>query len=196
VTVVEVHLARESLNSHDVFILDAGLTIYQWNGSKSSGAERVKGAAVCRSIDDDRKGKPQVVVYAEGDSDVAPQFWQLLGGQGPIKDTDEEAVAAAAAQAAPKKLFSLSDASGKMEFKEVASGTVSKHLLNSNDVFVFDAGAHIYVWVGNGASPAERSRGIGYATEYMAFHNRPPWLPVTMVKEGKEGAAFNRSFDS
>jgi len=192
---VEVALARESLNSSDVFILDAGLNIYQWNGAKCPGVERVQGATICRSIDEDREGKTHITVYAEGDSDVEPAFWQLLGGEGAVKDHDEAVQAAEAAKSGPKKLLSLSDETGKMVFKEVASGSFSKQLLNSSEVFVFDAGEHIFVWIGSGADAAERSKGIGYATEYLHFHHRPPYLPISQVKEGREGAAFNSSFN-
>ena len=45
-----------------------------------------------------------------------------------------------------------------MTFTEVASGTVSKSLLDGNDVFVFDTGAEIFVWIGSGASAAEKAR--------------------------------------
>jgi gelsolin len=80
VRVTQVPLSASSLNSGDVFILDNGLTLYQWNGKKSGGGERMKAAQLCRAIDDERGGKPDVVVYSEGDSDAAP-FWQLLGGE-------------------------------------------------------------------------------------------------------------------
>ncbi len=59
----EVPLSFKSLNSGDVFICDAGLAIYQWNGSKSSGAEKTKAAQLCRALDEDRKGVPQVHVF-------------------------------------------------------------------------------------------------------------------------------------
>lgn len=52
----------------------------------------------------------------------------------------------------------LSDASGAMTFTEAASGTVRRSSLNSDDVFVFDTGNSIYVWIGKGASTNERAR--------------------------------------
>lgn len=52
----------------------------------------------------------------------------------------------------------LSDASGTLQFTEVASGTVHKSALNDHDVFVFDTGAEIFVWIGRGASQQERAR--------------------------------------
>ena len=42
VSCIQVPLSHTSLNSGDVFILDCGLMLYQWNGSKSSGAEKNK----------------------------------------------------------------------------------------------------------------------------------------------------------
>ena len=47
---------------------DNGLVLYQWNGSKSSGQERMKAAQLCRAIDDEREGKPRVVVMGRLDS--------------------------------------------------------------------------------------------------------------------------------
>lgn len=38
----EVPLNKHSLDSSDVFILDLGLTIYQWNGKTANKDERLK----------------------------------------------------------------------------------------------------------------------------------------------------------
>ena len=43
VAVREVPLTKDSLNSGDVFLLDLGLKIYQFNGAEASGAEKIKG---------------------------------------------------------------------------------------------------------------------------------------------------------
>jgi gelsolin len=47
VEVREVTRNKKSLNSGDVFILDHGLKIYQWNGSGSNKDERMK---VCKFL--------------------------------------------------------------------------------------------------------------------------------------------------
>lgn len=39
---LQVPYLRTSLNSGDVYILDMGMQIYQWNGAESSGMERHK----------------------------------------------------------------------------------------------------------------------------------------------------------
>ena len=48
-------------------------------------------------------------------------------------------------------MYQLSDASGKLTFKTVAQGKLDKSLLDSQDVFLVDAGGHLYVWVGKGS---------------------------------------------
>ena len=62
-----------------------------------------------------------------------------------------------AVEAKPKRITRLSDESGKMEMTEIASGKISKTMLESKDVFLVDnAGVALYVWVGKQASKAER----------------------------------------
>jgi hypothetical protein len=80
----------------------------------------MRGAQLCRAIDDERKGLPKVVVYEEGNKDMA-EFWKLLGGQGPIASAEAGGSDDDADKNTLRKLYRLSDASGKMEFTEVAS---------------------------------------------------------------------------
>jgi gelsolin len=88
VRIVQVPLARAALNSGDVFILDNGLNIYQWNGSKSGGAEKNRASQLARALDDERGGKPKVTVFNQGDKD-AKEFWALLeGGEGEVSAGD------------------------------------------------------------------------------------------------------------
>jgi gelsolin len=43
------------LNSGDIFILDQGLTLLQWNGSKSNGQERSKSMQYTQALCAERK---------------------------------------------------------------------------------------------------------------------------------------------
>ena len=67
---------------------------------------------------------------------------------------------------------------------------VSRKALDPKDVFILDAGNHIYVWVGKDASKDERAKGLGYASEYLFKQKRPRSLPITRVVEGHESEAF------
>lgn len=56
-------MTLDSVNSGDVFILDLGLKLVQFNGNQSGALERAKAAQMCRLIDAERDGKPEVVVF-------------------------------------------------------------------------------------------------------------------------------------
>jgi len=217
IRVVQVPLKCESLNSGDVFILDAGLMLYQYQGRKAGKNEKLQAGKLQRMIDDERKGKPEVCVFSQTDK---PSMDDNLGRfAGYFEDIGEEVKAGEPAtneateaffakidtdtggsdedweKDSNKRLMSLSDESGTLEFTEVAAGTVEKKHLNSDDVFVFDVGSEVFVWIGKGASSSEKKNGMAYATKYLTKYDRPNFLPVTQIFEGGENEIFDGSFD-
>lgn len=175
VRVTEVPLSHTSLNSGDVFILDAGLRIFQWNGKSGGPGEKRKGAVLSGAIKDEREGRPTLTVHEEGDSDLG-DFWKILGGEGPVKSAAEGGSDDAPAGTA-KVLYSVSDASGKLEFTKVAEGKITRANLNSNDAFIFDVGPQVFAWIGKGASAQERKAALQLAADYLKNNNRPLHLP-------------------
>jgi len=198
VRVTQVDLSTKSLNSGDVFVLDAGLKLYQWNGAKAGPQEKMKGAQLCRAIDAERKGVPTVHVIEEGDKTAdAKDFFKGLGGEGPIKSADEGGNDDEAEAEATKvrKLFRLSDASGKMAFTEVGSGAnINRKQLDSNDVFIFDTGAEVFAWIGKKASADEKKNALAFAQDYLQKYKRPIWLPICRILEGSENEVFEGAF--
>jgi len=191
IRVTQVDLERASLNSGDVFILDNGLTVYQWNGKKSGPQEKSKGAQMCRAITDERKGRAKSFVLEEGDKEAG--FWKLLGGEGAVKSAEEGGDDSEAETAGIKLLFQLSDASGKLEFKQVASGSqCKKSSLDSNDVFILDTGAEVFTWIGKGASVDEKAKALSFAQDYLTKYNRPAYLPISRILEGGENPTFHQ----
>jgi gelsolin len=190
VAVHQVPLEKSSLNSSDVFILDLGLKIIQWNGSKSNGAERIKGSQISHAINEERNGHASVAVVSEGDSD--PDFWNSFGGEGPIAADFTPAIKLLESEPI---LSRLSDASGTLTFTEVARGQVSRNLLSSEDVFVLYSGSEIFAWVGKATSANEKKLAVEYAQQFLHAHNFPPHTPITRILEGAENSVFNNSFD-
>jgi gelsolin len=189
VRVQQVDLSRTSLNSGDVFILDMGLKLFQWNGKKAGPQEKQKGAQLCRAIADERKGKAKVSVLEEGDKDA--EFWKVLGGEGSIKSAEEGGDDNDDNSKFNKVLFQLSDATGTMVFKEVGSGAgCKKSLLDSNDVFILDTGAEVFAWIGKGASKEEKANALGYAQSYLTKYNRPAYIPICRILDGGENEIF------
>lgn len=194
VRVVEVPLAAEALNSGDVFVLDAGLTLYQWNGSKCSPQEKIRAAQLCRALDDERRGLPTVVVIEEADQGAPEAFWALLPGSrsaGQDRGAEDEDWE----KKEDKVLFQLSDAGGKLEFNRVAEGArVTRDKLTSSDAFVLDVGNEVFVWIGKAASEREKKEAMSFATKYLASLKRPNYLPVTRLLEGGENDYFESFF--
>jgi len=219
VRVTQVPIAISSLNSGDVFVLDAGLKLYQYQAKACGSKEKLEGGKLQRSIDDERAGKPDVFVFAQTDK-PDEEIGEFLSYFEDAKDMlkaqkieaggvlsaencnelmsritdDKGADDAAWEKDTEKALFQLSDASGKLSFTEVGRGTVSKNLLVTDDVFIFDIGCEIFVWVGLGASKEERKQGMNYATQYLKDYKRPTSLPVTQIFEGGENEVFDGAF--
>jgi len=192
VRVREVSLKSDSLNNGDVFILDNGLKLYQWNGSKSGIGERSKAAQLCRALDSERGGKPEVIVQDEGSEEQ--EFWNLLGGKAKVPDASEVETDDTWEHATERKLFKFSDEGGNFSFTAVSEGKLDKSSLDTKDAFVIDAGNHIYVWVGNGASVGEKKYAMSYAQQYVKTYNRPITLPFSYVTEGSENKDFKSLF--
>jgi len=189
VRVTEVDLSHKALNSGDVFILDNGLILYQWNGKNSGQQEKTKGAQISRALDDERKGQAKVVVNEDGHEDA--EFWKLLGGKGAVASAASGGPDDEDQKPGEKRLLRLSDSSGKPELKEVAAGgSVKRSLLDSKDVFVLDSGFEVFVWVGKGASSGEKKMALQYAQQYLTKYNRPAHIPISRILEGGENEVF------
>lgn len=196
VRVTEVALSTKSLNSGDVFILDGGVEVIQWNGSSAGVGEKSKAASLVQAIEGERNGKSKGRVLDEGDDDAA--FWKALGGKGPIASaaaggSDLEADSIALVE---KTLLRLSDATGAFKLTEVAKGKkIKKGALDSNDVFILDAGQEVIAWVGAKASAGEKKKALQFAQDYVLKKNKNPATPVSRVLEGGENDLWHTLFE-
>ncbi|KAG0327393.1 hypothetical protein BGZ99_007723 [Dissophora globulifera] len=190
-SVVVKEVSKESINTGDVFILDTGKVLYQWNGRKSSGIEKVKAAEYAHGIEADRAGKVNVQTFDEGDRD-AKLFWSALGGEVEVKPA--EAIAEESEYV--KKLYRLSNAKGKLEFNLEASGPkVSKELLDTNDVFILDVQHEIFVWIGSGANKEEHRMGLQYAQDYLKKEGRNAHTPIAKFLEDGDHTMFDNALN-
>jgi gelsolin len=188
VYVDEVPLAAASLNQGDVFILDLGLKLIQWNGSKSSGPERMKAGQYAAAIDSERSGKATISVHAEGDSDLG-EFWKTLGGEGVVAPPIEHKQVKR-----ERAIWKLSDASGNLTFSQISKGSISKSSLDSSDVFIVDGGSTVFAWVGSKTTPTERRGALGFASSYLANNGLAPTTSIVRVIDGGESPEFEAAF--
>ncbi len=192
----QVELHTDSMNSGDVFILDCGLEIYQWNGEKAAAWEKNKANELVRSIQQERMGKPKMIVFDEADKSIS-DFYAKLGSSGKIRSAEEGGDDNAVTEA-KKKLYRLSDASGAMTFTDetLATGKLARGQLDTSDVFIIDNGTEVFVWIGKGTTAEERTQGLQYAEKYLKEFNKPMATPISKVNQGNESDFFWKSFDA
>jgi len=205
IRVTQVPIEAKSFNEGDVFVLDAGLNLYQFQGKGAGKNEKARAGQLCRAIDDERKGKPQVHVFSQTDKNVR-EFWDEIAkfdsnhsgwtngvpSISPDDGKDEEWE-----KSNDQKLFKLSDESGSLQFTEVTPETKGKyksHHLKTEDVFIFDTGNEIFAWIGKGASAGEKREAMQRAQDYLKKSGKNPNLPVTKILEGADSNAFKSFF--
>jgi len=194
VSAVEVPMSAASLNSGDVFLLDAGLTVYQFMGKQAGIHEKTKIAQLSRGLDDERGGKVVIHVIGEfdmGHTDEATNaFWALLGGRvATIKSakeggSDEKPVSV-------KNMLRLSDATGSLVTTPVSFARSS---LVSGDAFIIDVGSEVFVWVGSTCSPKERQCALSFGQQYITKSGKPAYTNLSRVMEGAENESLLAHF--
>jgi len=184
IVVTQVAASKSRLKSDDVFILDAGLTIYQWNGSGANAFEKNKAMSFVNGLKEERSGKAvSSEVIEEGSPSAQHPFFALLNQE---DVTDPHVVTAVSNE---KQLFRVSDAGGQLQFNKVKSGSVSSSDFDANDVFILETGSSCFVWIGHGASAAEKQNGFGYAHSHL-MKTAHPLRPIVIIKEGQKNQEF------
>lgn len=191
IRVSQVPLARDSLNEGDVFILDNGLELVQWNGDHSAIKEKRKALEVVNRIKEERLGKPRSSVL-DGDEDHE-NFWDLLGGKGPVKSA-EEGGCDHKVESFTKSMHRVSDASGSLVMTKIASGKLTKADLDDKDVFIVDTSTTVFVYIGSEASKDEKANAFKFANDYLVQSGRPFTTSVIRVVQGTHNKAFEAAF--
>ncbi|XP_032365171.1 advillin-like [Etheostoma spectabile] len=198
----EVEMSWESFNLGDVFLLDIGKTIIQWNGPKCNKQEKLKGMQLAKDIRDRERGGRAEVRVIEGDAESnSPQNMEILNGvlgerslkltDGPPDETADQE------QKAQLTLYHVTDADGQMKVTEVATRPLVQDLLSHDDCYFLDqGGAKIFVWKGKKANKAERQAAMARALEFIKVKNYPITTNVETVNDGAESALFKQLFQS
>ncbi|XP_072541708.1 villin-1 [Salminus brasiliensis] len=195
----EVDMSWESFNKGDVFLLDLGNFIIQWNGPQSNRMERLKGMNLAKDIRDRERGGRAQVAVVEGDDEGSSEeamnvMKQILGERREIKDPIPDEVVDEKLKSSIK-LFHISDASGSLVVQEVAVKPLTQDLLNPEDCYLLDQGGiRIFIWKGRKSSKKERSEALDKAEAYKKAKGYPPSTYVETVNDGSESSVFKQLF--
>ena len=161
----------------DVFVLDKGTKIFQYNTRLSAGKERFEAAQFVRGLIDSREGKnkPTLSVLDEGGSG-AGVFLLELGEDAehsePVSINLDAAAKTPASDTAPPKLFRFSGDLSSVTFTPVEVERPTLGDLYTDDSFLVDTTASktapaLYAWIGKGSSATERKYVIQYGQRYL-----------------------------
>jgi len=206
VRVDEVTAERASLNQMDVFVLDAGLDIWQWNGATSSIWEKRKADEVVEGLISERSGRPKKTILEAADDDA--KFWSFLGGKGAIAAGTPKPEAKAGSDNwspdATKSLYKVVVAAGAKEatFPVVkASGTkINWTDFTSDSVFILhledeSRRHHVYVWVGSMTSKSHTRLAMVFGEEFATKAGLSDFGVVRIVEGGHGDTFFEKAVE-
>uniref|UniRef100_A0A8C2BHH5 Villin-like n=1 Tax=Cyprinus carpio TaxID=7962 RepID=A0A8C2BHH5_CYPCA len=202
VTAREVEVSWSSFNLGDIFLLDLGKAVIQWNGPQSNRQEKLKAVLLAQDIRDrERGGRAQIGVIEGGQEDASPELMKIMTSvlgqrtghlKEPIPDDKPDQN-----QTSNVKLYHVSDASGQLLVQEVATSPLTQDLLSSTDCYILDqGGSSVMVWKGKAASDEERHSALSRAVGFIKAKNYPSNTKVEVMSEGGESAMFKHLFKS
>ncbi|XP_061840737.1 advillin [Nerophis lumbriciformis] len=198
----EVDVSWISFNLGDVFLLDMGKSIVQWNGPNSNKQERLKGMLLAKDIRDRERGGRADIKVLEGDMedsspDIMDMLTDVLGERSceltdgpPDESPDQE-------QRAKVTLYHVCEAGGRIKITEVATRPLIQDLLRHDDCYILDhGGTKVFVWKGRKATKDERQMAISRALEFIQVKNYCRTTNVEVMNDGAESALFKQLFQT
>ncbi|GBG23881.1 Gelsolin-like protein 1 [Hondaea fermentalgiana] len=188
---VQIQCLASKMNHGDAFVLDSGVKVYRWVGETASPFEKVKSGMLQCNIVNSRNGRSRK-------AEVDEEFWKILRGSiSNVLPADQPFIPKGLAtedKGGPGsryfgrksiKVYRISDAAGKgVQFTKMAEGSSIRYsILDSNDAFLVHCDLGVWLWVGNGASQAERSKCFPIADQYIREHELEKGMPITALKE-------------
>ncbi|KAM4881344.1 advillin [Thomomys bottae] len=195
----EVPVSWDSFNRGDVFLLDLGKVIIQWNGPESNSVERLKAMLLAKDIRDRERGGRAEIGVIEGDKEAASRELMMvlqdtLGRRSIIKPAIPDEIMDQQ-QKSNIMLYHVSDTAGQLAVMEVATRPLVQDLLNHDDCYILDqSGAKIYVWKGKGATKVEKQAAMSKALGFIKMKGYPSSTNVEVVNDGAESAMFKQLF--
>ena len=206
----QVPLSRASMNTGDVFVLDAPEAVYQWNGSSANDDEVERGVTLCRTLMSER-GSSSVITLAQGEEQGSTFLEHLRESEQALGHKLEDVAIRAAEDAGDDDdvktswtpvLFRASTSAASFAagpLRKVSGGGKSKPLrahLKTSGIYLIDMGVEINMWIGKDASEVFRQKVFPFATLYTRRFKRPMVLPVHVYCEGEEDGRFLAGFAS
>jgi len=207
-SVYQVPLSMDSLNCKDVFVLDLGLELIQFNGVSAAPMEKRAANQLMNSIASERNGRVKTkdtIDNLNEETQAATKFFETLGIEGaedpanrPTELPEESNKGKLAAKMEEfykdfvKKLYHVVDDTVTLK----QEGDLDNSILaaEGDDAIIVDVGATIFLWIGKKASLQEKGEAMSTAIKMLADQSRPMETRIVRVMEGSETEEFNACF--
>ncbi|XP_025127755.2 villin-like protein isoform X5 [Bubalus bubalis] len=200
VSATEVELSWHSFNNSDVFLLDLGRMMIQWNGPKASAARKARGLFLTHSLRDrERGGRAQVsVVDDEAEAtDLMEIMEAVLGRRVGNLHAAMPSKRMSQLQKANVHLYQVCQKSKDLVVQELSTCPLTQDLLQEENCYILDQGGFkIYVWQGRRASLQERGAAFRRALNFIQAKGYPSYTSVEVMDDGAESAGFKQLFRS
>ncbi|KAM7229870.1 hypothetical protein CapIbe_018587, partial [Capra ibex] len=200
VSATEVELSWHSFNKSDVFLLDLGRLMIQWNGPKASAAKKARGLFLTHSLRDrERGGRAEVsVVDDEAEAtDLVVIMEAVLGHRVRNLHAAMPSKRMSELQKANVHLYQICQKSKDLVVQELSTCPLTQDLLQEENCYMLDQGSFkIYVWQGRLASLQERGAAFRRALSFIQAKGYPSYTSVEVMDDGAESAGFKQLFRS
>ncbi|XP_019745522.1 villin-1 [Hippocampus comes] len=149
--------------------------------------------------DRERGGRAQIGIVEGADERDSPELMKSMTASLGQRSAPLKAAVPDDDSGGPRKaavrLYHVSDVSGNLVVREIATQPLSQDLLQSSDCYILDnGGSAVMVWKGKHASKEERRGSLNRAVGYIKAKNYPASTGVEVMCEGGESAMFKHLF--
>nr|CCA14910.1 villinlike protein putative [Albugo laibachii Nc14] len=180
----EVEPKASNLYSGDCFIVKSTEQTFVWRGSGSSEMEYQVSCGIAEQLQKTQE------IKTINENEESDEFWDILGGQ----STPTNAAFTFDCPR-PSRLFHCTNISGYFDATEIVD--FAQDDLTSDDVFLLDTYAALYIWIGKNANKAEVQSTYTLADKYLqTVHSdgRGDDIPVIATYCGCEPLTFKGHF--
>jgi hypothetical protein len=176
---LKVPATASSLNHGDAFILTSDKELFMWVGKGANVAEKVKATHVLDTLAARFRGVPRTRL---DNSATSPEFWALLGGEGPIASADAAGADDAIEAAYVTKIYKAAGEAFSL-FAEGPKATVAI-LTNPPGTLIIERGEQIVVFLPKTADAAVKKTAVELGVKFLKAQKLPLFYSVTVAKEG------------
>ncbi|KAI9328082.1 hypothetical protein BDR26DRAFT_874578 [Obelidium mucronatum] len=188
-----VEPARKSLESCNVYLIDGGHDLIQWNGKESCLTVRTKCRMLMSIINgSDRVGKAFLLEIEEGEESEKLEKILPRDSVGQDDHLNPESFVAMIYKIPEGPIGEMNDV---LIAKDENDAGFSQTILDAQECCILDAGVEIYLWIGSKATAAKKC----FAPEVLARvirsqPTRPSYLSLQRITQHNEPESFKLYF--